>query len=77
MTEPQEIVYTVITRYDSEARNCETFRTLAKAKAWGKAQLEIGWRVNNASLFSSESSFKTLHASWEKEGKVRWMASKL
>jgi hypothetical protein len=68
--------YCVIVRRDSEARDTKTFVSLPKAKQWGAEQIRIGWTINNASLFSNDAAFRTLHASRGKNGAIRWVASK-
>jgi hypothetical protein len=69
-------MFTVIARYNSAAVDSFECETLPQAKTWGKEQLQMHYRVNNASIFSEDYNFKTLHASLTR-GVVRWKASKL
>ncbi len=71
------MAYTVIARYDGNARNSAEFASLPKAKAWAKTQIMEGGRTcNNASIYGDDYGFKSLHASLC-NGRMRWSASKL
>jgi hypothetical protein len=68
-------MFTVIARFNNQALSSFECDTLVKAKAWGKEKLFLFGSYNNASIFSDDYNFKTLHASYTK-GRVVWKSSK-
>jgi hypothetical protein len=69
-------MFTVVVRNNSDGRDTATFITLSKAKEWGASQLKSFARnVNNATIYSDDYNFKSLHASLT-DGRVRWQAAR-